>query len=55
MPFYNDQSLHHFCRTPDNLAAFHLEASECYLIHVDNELRAKQGVWLNPNINVGDT
>jgi hypothetical protein len=50
-PFYNDPSLR-FRGTPDSLAASHLEGSECCLIHLDNELSAKQGVWINPNVRV---
>ena len=36
----------------DSLAGHHLEASECCLIHADNELSALHGVWLNPNVRV---
>ncbi|OAA60973.1 polysaccharide export protein [Niveomyces insectorum RCEF 264] len=41
----------------DSLAALHLEASECCLIHADNPLAAAPssaggGVWLNPNVRV---
>lgn len=50
-PFYNDPPIR-FRGIPDSLAAHHLEGSECCLIHVDNELSAKQGVWLNPNVKV---
>ena len=37
----------------DSLAALHLEASECCLIHIDNPLTPSKGVWLNPNVRVG--
>lgn len=50
-PFYKTSPLT-FRGTPDSLAATHLEGSECCLIHVDNELSAKKGVWLNPNVRV---
>jgi hypothetical protein len=50
-PFYTNSPLR-FRGIPDTLAAHHLEASECCLIHIDNELSAKQGVWLNPNVRV---
>ena len=36
----------------DSLAIHHLEASECCLVHADNELSAAKGVWLNPNVRV---
>lgn len=38
---------------PDSLASFHLEGSECCLIHADNPLSAQQGVFLNPLVRVG--
>ena len=38
---------------PDSLAAYHLEGSECCIIHADNHLSASEGVWLNPNVRVG--
>lgn len=38
---------------PDNLAQLHLEASECCLIHADNTLSARHGVFINPNVRVG--
>lgn len=37
----------------DSLAMFHLEGSECCLIHADNPLTPTKGVWLNPNVRVG--
>jgi hypothetical protein len=37
----------------DSLAASHLEASECCLIHADNPLSASKGVFLNPSVRVG--
>ncbi|KAM0110225.1 hypothetical protein ACP6JB_004044 [Aspergillus fumigatus] len=38
---------------PDSLAVFHLEGSECCLIHADNPLSGHQGVYLNPKVRVG--
>lgn len=38
---------------PDSLAGYHLEGSECCLIHADNPLSASRGVWVNPNVRVG--
>ncbi|KAF1988232.1 glycosyltransferase family 69 protein [Aulographum hederae CBS 113979] len=38
---------------PDSLAAYHLEGSECCLIHADNPLTPQKGVWMNPNVRVG--
>ena len=38
---------------PDSLATSHLEGSECCLIHTDNSLSPRKGVWLNPNVRVG--
>lgn len=40
---------------PDSLASFHLEGSECCLIHADNPLSAQRGVYLNPLVRVGYT
>ncbi|OCK80823.1 glycosyltransferase family 69 protein [Lepidopterella palustris CBS 459.81] len=37
----------------DSLASSHLEGSECCLIHADNYLSARKGVWLNPAVRVG--
>jgi hypothetical protein len=50
-PFYDHPPLR-FRGTPDSLAMSHLEGSECCLVHIDNELSAKRGVWLNPNVRV---
>ena len=49
--FYGDKPLK-FRGLPDSLAMYHLEASECCLIHLDNKLSATRGVWLNPNVRV---
>ncbi|CCC07109.1 hypothetical protein SMACR_01133 [Sordaria macrospora] len=37
----------------DTLAAYHLEGSECCLIHADNPASRTRGVFLNPNVRVG--
>lgn len=46
-----DQSIK-FRAIPDSLAAYHLEASECCLIHADNPLTVLKGVWVNPQVRV---
>ncbi|KAL2164904.1 hypothetical protein VTH06DRAFT_200 [Thermothelomyces fergusii] len=38
---------------PDDLAAAHLEASECCLIHADNPASRPRGVFVNPAVRVG--
>ncbi|CAG8089530.1 unnamed protein product [Penicillium nalgiovense] len=38
---------------PDSLAEYHLEGSECCLIHTDNPLTVDKGVYLNPLVRVG--
>jgi hypothetical protein len=44
-----------FRGTPDSLAAYHLEGSECCLIHYDNaqNLTSGKGVYINPFVRVG--
>ena len=54
-PFYDGTDPLRFRGIPDSLAEFHLEASECCLVHVDNSLSASRGVWLNPNVRVAYT
>ncbi|KAI9780712.1 MAG: hypothetical protein M1816_002761 [Peltula sp. TS41687] len=56
-PFYqrrndNDSEPLRFRGIPDSLAKYHLEASECCLIHVDNPLTSTRGVWMNPSVRV---
>jgi hypothetical protein len=53
-PFYSygSETGLRFRGIPDDLAALHVEASECCLIHVDNTLSATQGVFINPNVRV---
>jgi hypothetical protein len=52
-PFYDTVTPLRFRGVSDSLATRHLEGSECCLVHVDNPLSAKKGVWLNPNVRVG--
>ena len=54
-PFYGRESPLSFRGIADSLAEYHLEGSECCLIHADNPLSASKGVWLNPNVRVGYT
>jgi len=51
-PFYATPPLS-FRGVPDSLAEHHLEGSECCLIHADNPLSQKMGVYVNPNVRVG--
>jgi hypothetical protein len=37
----------------DSLALYHLEGSECCLIHADNPESHSKGVFLNPKVRVG--
>ncbi|KAL8879191.1 MAG: hypothetical protein Q9198_003151 [Flavoplaca austrocitrina] len=50
-PFYHTPALR-FRGIPDSLAQYHLEGSECCLIHADNPLTLERGVWLNPMVRV---
>lgn len=51
-PFVSSTALR-FRGVPDSLAEFHLEGSECCLIHADNPLSRSLGVYLNPRVRVG--
>ncbi|KAF1913680.1 cryptococcal mannosyltransferase 1-domain-containing protein [Ampelomyces quisqualis] len=51
-PFLSENPLR-FRGLPDSLAASHLEASECCLIHADNPLSTSRPILLNPNVKVG--
>ncbi|KAF1834173.1 hypothetical protein BDW02DRAFT_550958 [Decorospora gaudefroyi] len=51
-PFLGNSPLR-FRGISDTLATFHVEASECCLIHADNPLSATKGIFLNPNVKVG--
>ena len=50
--FLGSQSLR-FRGVDDSLAKFHVEGSECCLIHADNPASATKGVFLNPSVKVG--
>jgi hypothetical protein len=52
-PFQNPSKPLRFRGISDSLAKYHLEASECCLIHADNPLTKSMGVWLNPTVRVG--
>jgi len=49
-PFLPPSNLR-FRGVSDSLAEWHVEGSECCLIHYDNPAPDK-GVWLNPNARV---
>lgn len=51
-PFVSTPPLR-FRGVSDSLAAFHVEGSECCLIHADNPMSGAKGVFLNPNVRVG--
>lgn len=51
-PFYAPSPLR-FRGVADSLAKYHLEGSECCLIHADYQRVDDEGVWLNPNVRVG--
>ncbi|MCJ1307095.1 hypothetical protein MMC25_000741 [Agyrium rufum] len=51
-PFYNGMQALRFRGIPDSLADFHLEGSECCLIHADNPLTKSRGIWVNPDVRV---
>lgn len=51
-PFTADPPLQ-FRGVPDSLAEYHVEGSECCLIHADNPLSKEKGVFLNPKVRVG--
>jgi hypothetical protein len=46
------QSSLQFRGIADSLANYHVEGSECCLIHTDNPLRDTRGIWMNPNVRV---
>lgn len=52
-PFQSIPNPLQFRSIPDSLAAYHVEASECCLIHYDNPASAIAGVWINPTVRVG--
>lgn len=52
-PFYDEKRPLSFRGIPDSLASSHLEGSECCLIHQDNTLTPRYGVYVNPHVRVG--
>ncbi|KAG5988486.1 hypothetical protein E4U43_004732 [Claviceps pusilla] len=52
-PFVSSTTRLRFRGVPDSLARYHLEGSECCLIHADNPLSRTRGVYLNPRVRVG--
>ncbi|KKY15662.1 putative polysaccharide export protein [Diplodia seriata] len=54
-PFYTKLRRLAFRALPDGLAAAHLEASECCLVHADNPYSPGRGVFVNPGVRVGYT
>ena len=52
-PFQNTTNPLRFRSISDSLAQYHLEASECCLIHADNPIAPLKGNWINPNVRVG--
>jgi hypothetical protein len=42
-----------FRGTADSLASYHVEGSECCLIHADNPDSVTKGIFLNPKVRVG--
>lgn len=53
-PFQSSPHPLRFRSIPDSLAEYHVEASECCLVHYDNDLSsaATFGVWINPAVRV---
>ena len=39
----------------DTLAEYHLEGSECCLVHYDNPITNTKGIWVNPSVHVAYT
>ena len=52
-PFQASENPLRFRGIADPLAQYHLEASECCIIHYDNALSQDLGVWVNPMVRVG--
>lgn len=52
-PFQSNDYPLRFRSIPDSLAQYHVEASECCLIHYDNPSSSSRGVWINPAVRVG--
>ncbi|KAK6415245.1 hypothetical protein LTR95_017614, partial [Oleoguttula sp. CCFEE 5521] len=52
-PFYTAADRFAFRGISDDLSLYHVEGSECCLIHADNPLSKSRGVFLNPAVRVG--
>jgi hypothetical protein len=52
-PFVSPTKKLQFRGIENSLARFHLEGSECCLIHADNPLTRDLGVYVNPRVRVG--
>lgn len=52
-PFYTKLRRLAFRALDDELAAAHVEASECCLIHADNPYSTARGVFVNAGVRVG--
>lgn len=52
-PFVSSDKKLQFRGIENSLARFHLEGSECCLIHADNPLSRDLGVYVNPRVRVG--
>lgn len=53
LPFVDPLKPLRFRGISDDLALSHVEGSECCLVHADNTLFRKDGIWINPNVRVG--
>ncbi|KAI4237821.1 MAG: hypothetical protein L6R40_005846 [Gallowayella cf. fulva] len=51
-PFQKPEDPLKFRGIPDSLAQYHVEASECCIIHYDNPLTSRNGVYINPAVRV---
>lgn len=51
-PFQQKESPLRFRGIPDSLAQYHVEASECCVVHYDNPLSSTKGVYINPAVRV---
>ncbi|KAL8733214.1 MAG: hypothetical protein Q9166_002231 [cf. Caloplaca sp. 2 TL-2023] len=51
-PFQKQENPLRFRAIPDTLAQYHVEASECCLIHYDNPISAAKGIYINPAVRV---
>lgn len=51
-PFQQGEGSLSFRTIPDSLAQYHVEASECCVVHYDNPLSLSKGVFINPGVRV---